>query len=76
MDNRTRLKDLQELVASQGFQIFKDLVSHQLKEQILRNLQAETRRGDSIKAAQYVGQLDILEVILDVPNKEMKKLKG
>lgn len=75
MDNSRHIA-LQEILASQGWDIFRDLVLGQLKDQIQRNLQAETRRGDSIKAAQYVGQLDILEVVLDVPNKELKKLKG
>lgn len=74
--DKPEYKYLQELLESQGWEIFKSLIRGQLKEQVLRNLQAETRRGDSIKAAQYVGQLDILEVILDVPNKELKKLKG
>lgn len=74
--DKPEYKSLQELLESQGWENFKNLVRGQLKEQVLRNLQAETRRGDSIKAAQYVGQLDILEVILDVPNKELKKLKG
>lgn len=67
---------LQEMLESQGWDIFKRLVLGPLKEQVQRNLQAETRRGESIKAAQYVGQLDHLEVILDVPRKEMVKLKG
>ncbi len=69
-------KALQELIESQGWQIYKKLVMGQLKDQVQRNLQSETRRGDSIKAAQYVGQLDHLEVVLDVPRKEMMKLKG
>jgi hypothetical protein len=67
---------LQELIESQGWEIFKRLVMGSLREQVQRNLQAETRRGDAIKAAQYVGQLDHLEVVLDVPRKEMLKLKG
>lgn len=72
----SRIKDLQEFLAHQTWEAYRVHVLTVLKEQIQRNLQAETRRGDAIKAAQYVGQLDILEVILDIPNKELKKLKG
>lgn len=67
---------LQELMESQGWDIFKRLVMGQLREQVQRNLQAATRAGETIKAAQYVGQLDHLEIVLDVPRKEMLKLKG
>lgn len=69
-------KSLEEMIASEAWDIFKSNVLGSLREQIQRNLQAETRRGDAIKAAQYVGQLDILEVVLDVPRKEIMKLKG
>ena len=36
------------------------------------DLQAAARAGEAIKAARVAGQLDILETVLDVPNKFLK----
>ena len=45
-----------------------------LRTQIQDNLAAAGREGDGVRAAKFAGQLDILSVILEMPEKELKKL--
>ena len=69
---------IQDLLSHPGWEVFKGLLLQDkeghlcLKSRLLADLQAASRAGDSIKAAQFVGQLDFLNVVLDVPVKYLK----
>lgn len=73
---------IQDLIAHPGWDLYNALVLEDLdiegrvrkslKSSIQSSLNASARSGDQIKSAQYAGQLDILEVVLDVPNKYLK----
>lgn len=63
---------IQELLVHPGWTEFKGLVLGNLRSRLLVDLQAAARAGEAIKAARVAGQLDILETVLDVPNKFLK----
>jgi len=45
-----------------------------LKSKIQKDLAAAGREGDGVRAARFAGQLDILDVILNLPQNELKKM--
>lgn len=86
MEKRAAKIALQELLASEGWVLFKSLVledraehhplsSHlSLKSKIYRDMAAASRVGDGVRAARFAGQLDLLDVLLRLPENELKKL--
>ena len=76
------MQHLQELLAHPGWAIFKDLAlganspdpnRKSLKERLQADLLSAGRSGEVNKSAQFAGQLDILPVILSLPEKELEK---
>ena len=82
MDRQFRM-DYQALVTSTGWERFRrsvlidteenGKVRKCLRSQTQDKLNACARAGDWEKTAYYTGQLDILEVVLNLPNKEITK---
>ena len=74
-------QELQELLAHPGWGHFKALLlidrpdKASLKTLLNNKLMAEVRAGDAIKAAGFAGQIDIIPVILALPEKEIEKAK-
>ena len=71
-------QSIQELIAHPGWEIFQSLILENqngtrcLKQQLQDSLMSAGRAGDSIKAATYAGQIDILQIVLDVPKKYLE----
>lgn len=63
---------IQELLSHPGWEIYQGLVRGSLKEQLQSKLHAAARSGEAIGAATFAGQLDLLEVILRIPNEFLK----
>ena len=76
--NRQDKAALQELLMHQGWALYKGLVSGEvlgrksLKSQVQANLEAAGRSGDGIQCAKFAGQLDILNVVLTLPETVLK----
>jgi hypothetical protein len=64
---------VQELIAHPGWEIFKNLVSGKFKSQLNDKLMASARAGEQVNAAKFAGQIDILPVILALPEQELEK---
>ena len=83
MLSREQKQHYQELLESLGWKNFKSLVlidSEEgmkirkcLKSQVQDKVNASARAGEWEKTAYYTGQLDLIEVILSLPNKELLK---
>ena len=76
-------QEIQELLAHSGWGKFRDLlfqdqmegnrlVRQCLKSKLQADLLAAGRAGDGIKAAKVSGQLDILDVVVELPVKYLK----
>lgn len=70
------MQDIQEILAHPGWKIFQDLLlgpdkegRQSLRTQINNSLIASGRSGDTVKSAKFAGQLDILPVVLEFPEK-------
>lgn len=74
---------VQELLAHPGWDIFRSLVyqdqtdgHHVIRQSLRSKLQTDLlsagRSGDGIKAAKVTGQIDILDVVLELPGKYLK----
>ena len=73
---------VQELLAHRGWDIFRSLLFQDhmmdnrqiqcLKTKLQADLLSAGRAGDGIKAAKASAQIDILDVIIDIPNKYLK----
>lgn len=63
------------MLASDGWKIFKAMLTEDsegykcLESQINSKLLASSRNGEAIASAKYAGQLDLIPVILGLPNK-------
>lgn len=76
-----RHQEIQELLSHPGWEHFKDLLLGPdslgkpkcLVAQLNDKLMAEARCGDQIKSAMFAGQIDIIPVILALPEKELEK---
>jgi len=71
MDRQTKM-DLQDLLAHRAWAHFKAL-GLKLKEQVLVNLAASGREGDGVRCAKYAGQLEMIDLMLTLPERELKK---
>ena len=76
-------QSIQALIASEGWLIFKSLVlgpgnppHNPLKDQLTDKLMTEARNGHQVEASRYAGQIDILPVVLMVPQKFLDKEQG
>lgn len=67
------LQSVQELLAHPGWEIFKDLVLLKLKAQLNDKLMSSARAGEQVNAAKFAGQIDILPVILALPEQELER---
>ena len=79
MDSREK-RALESLLSSEGFALFKNLVFKDrvngvksLENQIKDKLISATRGSDWEKAAYYTGQLDILAVVMNLPEHEYNR---
>lgn len=63
---------IQELLAHPGWEIYKNLVMNGFKSRLQNDLQSAARTGEAIRAASFAGQIDLLPLVLDVPNKYLK----
>lgn len=63
---------IQELVSHPGWEIYQGLVRGSLKDQLQSKLHAAARSGEPISAASFAGQLDLLEVVLHIPQEFLK----
>ena len=73
------MQEIQEILAHPGWEHFKALVlgpdnppKKCLKSQISDKLMASARSGEPIESAKFVGQLDVLQVIFAIPEKELE----
>lgn len=64
---------IQELLSHPGWEVYQFLVRGKLKEQLQMKLHASARAGDSVACATYAGQLDLLDIVLNVPNEFLPK---
>lgn len=81
-------QQIQELLAHPGWAHFKALLLGPanpvrqdrglkcLKDQLNDKLMAAARSGQTIDAAKFAGQIDILPVILALPEQELEKAQG
>lgn len=64
---------IQELLSHPGWEIYQVLVRGLLKQQLQVKLHAAARSGEPISAATFAGQIDLLEIILNIPNEYLQK---
>jgi hypothetical protein len=67
------MQNLQELIAHPGWEIFSNLVLTKLRVQINDKLMASARAGETTDSAKFAGQIDILPVIIALPEQELEK---
>ena len=70
--DRDLKRHLQDLLAHQAWAIFKGLAL-KVKEQVLVNLAASGRDGDGVRCAKFAGQLEMIDLMLKLPEQELKK---
>ena len=66
----------QDLLSSKAWSIFRERVvgaGNSLRTQVQNKVNASARSADWEKTAYYTGQLDILNVVMDLPSKELQK---
>ena len=63
---------VQDLLAHPGWEIYKSLVADNLRTQLQNSLLSAGRSGEQIKSAGYAAQIDILPVVLGLPEKYLK----
>ncbi len=66
---------VQELLAHPGWEIYKQLIigeNGSLRNRLRADLEAAGRTGEAIKSARAVGQIDLLETVLEVPVKYIR----
>lgn len=85
MDNRERRMAFQDLLAHKGWALFRERVLMDipmegtsqarkcLRSQVQDKINASARSGDWEKTAYYTGQLDILELVINLPSKEIQQ---
>jgi len=81
--DRQEKQAYQELLSSQGWALFKALVFQDrqegtqvrkgLRSQVQDKMNAAVRAEENDKASYYLGQLDILQTIVDLPERHYKK---
>ena len=75
---------IQELLASEGWELFKGLLLMDketgernprkcLRTQLNDKLMAAARAGEQLEANKYAAQIDIIRVILELPENEFKR---
>ena len=72
MSRETKIA-LQELLASKGWEEYLSLVNG-LEKRLNNDLLSAGRSGDNIKSAQFAGQIDIVPVLIKLPENELKKM--
>jgi len=68
-------QNLQEMLASPGWEVYKQLIigeNGSLRNRLRADLEAAGRTGEAIKSARAVGQIDLLETVLEVPVKYIR----
>ena len=81
-----RTRDFQALLSSQGWVLFKGLVLTDKQEgkwrrpclhsQLQASLNAAVRANDMVRASYFQGQIDLIPVILRLPEREYEKTKS
>ena len=71
MDRETK-RLWQELITSQMWAQFKVHVYRQ-KDRTLVDLQASGRAGDGVRCAKFAGQLEMIDLMLNLPENELKR---
>jgi hypothetical protein len=84
MDRKDK-QALQELLSHHGWELFKELVlvdkkggfkdRKSLRSQVQDKLNAEARAGNWEKVSYYTGQLDLMELIVNLPQKELERAR-
>ena len=64
---------LQELLASEGRKIYQSFAI-KLQGRLTNDLLAAGREGDGVRSAKFTGQIDIIPVMLKLPETELKKM--
>ena len=65
-------QEIQELLIHPAWETFKARLLPRLKDQLLKDLQAAARSGEAIRAATIQGKIDVLDVVVELPNKYLK----
>jgi len=79
-----RKRIFQDLLQSRGWEMYCQLVleddrenpskvRQSIKNQIQNKIISSTRSGDWEKAAYYTGQFDIIDILLELPRKELTR---
>ena len=73
LEQLTRKRVIQEWLAHQGSEIFRELVLVKYRQRELRNLEVAGSRGDGLQCAKHAYLLEQLPVIMKLMEDELKR---
>ena len=65
-------RHLQELIAHQAWGLYRGLAL-KLKDRTLVDLAAAGRSGDGVRCAKFAGQLEMIDLMLNLPERELTR---
>lgn len=74
LEQLTEKRVWQDLISSPGWQLFNDQLLVKFRAQEMKRLESAGNRGDGLQCAKHAYLLEMLPIILRIPEQELKKL--